>query len=134
MLNIIVCIKVVIDPEALREEIAVLKKEGITVHNRLFISLAAHVILPYHRYLDRLKEKESRKIGTTGKGIGPTYSDKVARAGIRVADFLDSKTFFELLEANIRDKKLLLERDFVLSNLTAYFWRCGGKFSFKVIN
>lgn len=101
---------VVIDPGALREEIFFLEKEGIKVHGRLFISLAAHVILPYHRYLDKLKEKGALKIGTTGKGIGPAYADKVARIGIRVADFLDTETFMELLETNIREKRPLLEK------------------------
>lgn len=101
---------VVIDPEALREEIFFLEKEGIKVHGRLFVSLAAHVILPYHRYLDKLKEKGALKIGTTGKGIGPAYADKVARIGIRVADFLDTETFMELLETNIREKRPLLEK------------------------
>jgi adenylosuccinate synthase len=101
---------VVIDPEALRDEVRVLKKEGISVAKRLFVSQSAHIILPYHRYLDKLKEKGSLKIGTTGKGIGPAYSDKVARIGIRVADFLDKKTFIELLDTNLREKKPLLDK------------------------
>ncbi|MBD3271431.1 MAG: adenylosuccinate synthase [Elusimicrobia bacterium] len=101
---------VVIDPYALREEVSVLEKEGISVRNRLSISDRAHVILPYHRFLDKLKEKSSLKIGTTGKGIGPAYADKVARVGIRLADFLEPAGFTALLDANINEKKPLLKK------------------------
>lgn len=101
---------VVIDPQSLKKEVDLLNEKGFSVKGRLFVSLSAHVILPYHQYLDKLKEKGSLKIGTTGKGIGPAYADKVARIGIRIADYLDPATFKELLDTNLREKKPLLEK------------------------
>ncbi|MBN2189793.1 MAG: adenylosuccinate synthase [Candidatus Aureabacteria bacterium] len=81
---------VVIDPAVLLDEIKNLEKNNIKVKNRLFISETAHVILPYHKLLDKLEEgsKGSKKIGTTGRGIGPCYVDKYARKGIRMADLV----------------------------------------------
>lgn len=80
---------VVIDPEALLSEIAYLKKRNIDVGNNLRISDKAHVIFPYHKILDKLREEKFRKIkiGTTGKGIGPCYTDKFSRGGIRLGSF-----------------------------------------------
>ncbi len=103
---------VVVDPEALHEEILFLEKRKIKVKNRLFISDAAHVILAYHRDLDCLREDNAGqgKIGTTRRGIGPTYSDKVGRTGIRVADYLNPTVFRPLLERNLREKAPLLSR------------------------
>ena len=80
---------VVIEPAALIEEMNVLHGFGIEVKGRLLISRNAHVIMPYHKVLDAAKEKGSKKIGTTGRGIGPCYVDKVGREGIRMQDFLD---------------------------------------------
>jgi adenylosuccinate synthase len=80
---------VVIDPRALLDEVKMLEGKGIKVDGRLFISECAHVILPYHKKLDELKEEKKKKIGTTKKGIGPCYADKVARSGIRVIDLLN---------------------------------------------
>lgn len=102
----------VIDPEALVEEIKFLATKGIKVKGRLFISDAAHVILPYHRYLDMLREtqKGKRKIGTTRKGIGPAYADKVARTGIRMSDFLSESIFKSLLDINLKEKDSLLRK------------------------
>src|SRR3990172_9107854 len=82
---------VVIDPKALMEEIALLESKGISVKNRLFISHRAHLIMPYHKLLDEAKETKAadKKIGTTGRGIGPAYVDKVNRLGIRIVDLLD---------------------------------------------
>src|SRR5262245_9245759 len=78
---------VVVDPEALHEEVEFLHKRDIRVKERLYISDAAHVILAYHRYLYCIREDRAAgaKIGTTRRGIGPAYSDKVGRTGIRVA-------------------------------------------------
>jgi len=92
---------VVVDPEALFAEIDELEKHGIDVGRRLMVSDKAHVILPYHRDLDLLAEarRGERKIGTTSRGIGPAYEDKIARRGIRVADLSDPAG----LEQNIRD-------------------------------
>lgn len=89
---------VVIDPVALLEEIALLESFGISIDNRLKISHKAHLIMPYHKLLDELKERE-QKIGTTGRGIGPAYIDKYNRSGIRIVDLLDR----DALEAKLRE-------------------------------
>ena len=92
---------VVVDPQALFAELDDLAKNGIDVGNRLVISDKAHLILPYHRDLDLLSEarRGERKIGTTSRGIGPAYEDKIARRGIRVADLADPAA----LEQGVRD-------------------------------
>src|SRR6187397_3381265 len=92
---------VVVDPQALFAEVDELAKNGIEVGDRLIVSDKAHLILPYHRDLDLLAEarRGERKIGTTSRGIGPAYEDKIARRGIRAGDLADPKG----LEANIRD-------------------------------
>jgi len=96
---------VVVDPKALLDEIATLEKKGIKVNGRLFISEEAHVIFPYHRTLDELKERQRKgRIGTTKRGIGPCYADKVARLGIRIIDLFDEAAFKEKLKANLEDK------------------------------
>ena len=99
---------VVVDPKALLDEIDVLKKKGIRVDGRLFISEGAHVIFPYHKRLDELKEEKRKKLGTTKKGIGPCYSDKVARTGIRLVELLDKDVFKEKLEAILEEKNDIL--------------------------
>ena len=85
---------VVIDPQALFAEVEELARGGITVDGRLKISDKAHIILPYHRELDVLSEarRGERKIGTTSRGIGPAYEDKIGRRGIRVCDLLGDRT------------------------------------------
>ncbi|MFH1791744.1 MAG: adenylosuccinate synthase [Candidatus Omnitrophota bacterium] len=102
---------VVIDPRALLEEIGVLRSKGIKVKGRLFISEKAHMIFPYHKTIDELREiKKGRdKIGTTKKGIGPCYADKVARTGIRIMDLFDNATFRKRLKENIDEKNALLK-------------------------
>src|SRR6267142_2854764 len=92
---------VVVDPKALLAEVDELIAAGIDVGNRIVISDKAHLILPYHRDLDLLSEarRGERKIGTTSRGIGPAYEDKIARRGIRVGDLLDPSG----LEQNVRD-------------------------------
>src|ERR687888_2435086 len=92
---------VVVDPQALFQEVDELTRNGIDVDNRIVISDKAHLILPYHRDLDLLSEarRGERKIGTTSRGIGPAYEDKVARRGIRVCDLADPAG----LEENVRD-------------------------------
>src|SRR5918999_2815170 len=84
---------VVIDPQALFKEVDELGRAGINVDGRLLISEKAHVILPYHRELDVLSEarRGERKIGTTSRGIGPAYEDKIGRRGIRVCDLLGDR-------------------------------------------
>jgi adenylosuccinate synthase len=85
---------VVIDPQALFAEVEELARNGVTVDGRLKISEKAHIILPYHRELDVLSEarRGERKIGTTSRGIGPAYEDKIGRRGIRVCDLLGDRT------------------------------------------
>ena len=79
---------IVIDPAALLVEIDGLTARGIDLQGRFFISHRAHLIMPYHKAIDKESEKlkGARKIGTTGRGIGPAYADKMARVGLRVAD------------------------------------------------
>ena len=92
---------VVIDPQALFTEIDELTRNGVDSRDRILVSDKAHLILPYHRDLDLLSEarRGERKIGTTSRGIGPAYEDKIARRGIRVGDLVDPKG----LEQNVRD-------------------------------
>jgi adenylosuccinate synthase len=103
---------VVIDPAALLEEMDGLKKRGISFDANLLISKNAHLIMPYHKALDVASEKlkGNKKIGTTGRGIGPAYADKINRKGIRMADLLDPKIFHEKLAANAGEANFLLDR------------------------
>jgi adenylosuccinate synthase len=99
---------VVLDPAVLIEEIDEIKKRGyFKDDSQLMISEETHLILPYHRRIDVAREKIF-KIGTTGRGIGPAYEDKVARCGIRVVDLIDEKIFREKLEANLIQKNVYL--------------------------
>ncbi len=101
---------VVIDPTALLEEISLLEKNGIKVDGRLFISHNAHLIMPYHKLLDSINEKGSKKIGTTGRGIGPCYIDKYARKGIKIVDLLNKKILEQKIRENLEEKNRLLEK------------------------
>jgi adenylosuccinate synthase len=99
---------VVLDPAVLVQEIDEIKKRGyFKDDSQLMISEETHLILPYHRRVDVAREK-TFKIGTTGRGIGPAYEDKVARCGIRVVDLIDEKVFREKLEANLIQKNVYL--------------------------
>jgi len=103
---------VVIDPKALIDEIELLKSKGMQVEEQLKISDRAHVIFPYHRKLDELRELKAKGIiGTTKKGIGPCYADKVSRVGIRIGDLFDGKYLRGRLSANVEEKNAIL-RDF----------------------
>ncbi|MCX7625141.1 MAG: adenylosuccinate synthase, partial [Candidatus Sumerlaeaceae bacterium] len=86
---------VVVDPQALVEEIQMLEASGVAVRDRLFVSENTHIIMPYHRKLDHMMEarRGANKIGTTGRGIGCAYGDKVARHGIRMHDLRDKDAF-----------------------------------------
>ena len=99
---------VVVDPGALIEEMATLEKVGIDVKSQLKISNRAHVIFPFHRTLEKISEgRENRiAIGTTSRGIGPAYEDKIARRGIRVADLID-RDFEQLYRSLAEDKQLI---------------------------
>ena len=101
---------VVVDPKALLEEIQMLESKGIQIESRLFISRDAHVIFPYHKKLDELREAKKKKIGTTKKGIGPCYADKVARLGIRFVDLLNDEIFREKLQSNLDEKNAILSK------------------------
>lgn len=98
---------VVVDPRALFKEIDYLKELGVDVTpERLIVSDRAHIIMPYHIEIDKLSEKMkgSHSIGTTFKGIGPCYTDKFERIGIRVCDLIDNKIFKEKLKRNLEIK------------------------------
>ncbi|MFA7123574.1 MAG: adenylosuccinate synthetase, partial [Candidatus Delongbacteria bacterium] len=89
---------VVFDYESFISELDQLKKGGIDPDGRLFLSPYAHVVMPYHKEIDRALENiRKNKIGTTFKGIGPAYQDKISRCGIRVVDILDEDNFAEVL-------------------------------------
>jgi adenylosuccinate synthase len=102
---------VVIDPAALIVEMDELRAKGIRVEKSLYISNAAQVIMPYHKAIDKASEtqKGGRLIGTTGRGIGPAYVDKMARIGIRMGDLLDPPYFRQKLEDNMAETNALLE-------------------------
>jgi adenylosuccinate synthase len=100
---------VVIDPAALFEEIDALAAAGIAVNGRLFISSRAHVIFPFHRMVEKISEGRADRvaIGTTSRGIGPCYEDKIARRGIRMADLIDEAGFPALYKSLSEDKETL---------------------------
>ena len=103
----IVCVignGVVLDPNALLEEIAFLKEYGISCTGRLFISQNAHLIMPYHKVLDNINESGDQKIGTTGRGIGPCYIDKYARKGIKIEDLQNKEILAEKIRTNVEEK------------------------------
>jgi adenylosuccinate synthase len=108
----------VIDPQVLITELEQLKKVNISTDN-LFISETAHVTMPYHRMIDKASEERrgSHKIGTTGRGIGPTYADKSERTGIRMLDLMDSQQLQEQLEWTINYKNIILEKLYSLPPL-----------------
>ncbi len=101
---------VVIDPVALIREIAQLEAAGISTKGRLLISHNAHLIMPYHKQLDTIREQAANKIGTTGRGIGPSYIDKFMRIGIRIVDLLDRDVLARKLTANIEEKNQILTK------------------------
>lgn len=101
---------VVIDPVALIAEIDQLKSLGVDIKGRLLISHNAHLIMPYHKQLDSIREQGDHKIGTTGRGIGPAYIDKYMRTGIRVVDLLNREVLCKKLKQNIEEKNELLSR------------------------
>jgi adenylosuccinate synthase len=103
----------VVDPEVLLEEIDYLSDRGIDVSpDKLKISEKAHLIMPYHKHLDVAREaaKETRMIGTTGRGIGPCYEDKASRQGLRMSDLLNPAKFEEKVRLNVEEKNFLLTR------------------------
>jgi adenylosuccinate synthase len=101
---------VVVDPQALLAEVDELARHGVDVGDRLVVSDRAHLILPYHRELDVLSEarRGERKIGTTSRGIGPAYEDKVARRGVRVGDLAQMETLGEAIRHNVDARNKLV--------------------------
>ena len=102
---------VVVDPIDLIRELMGLRKQGVTIADNLFISDCAHVVFPYHRMLDECREraKGDKKIGTTKRGIGPCYGDKVERTGLRMGDLVHPKTFSEKFQAKVEENNKILE-------------------------
>ena len=121
---------VVVSPDALFREVDDLSARGVDV-SRLLVSANAHVIASYHQTIDKVTERflGANKVGTTGRGIGPTYADKVARVGVRVADLFDEKILHDKIEAGLEVKNQLLAKvynrravdvDAVVDELLAY--------------
>src|SRR6478672_3982284 len=102
---------VVVDPQALFAEIEEIEKAGIAIGARLRVSDKAHLILPYHRELDLLSEarRGERKIGTTSRGIGPAYEDKIGRRGIRAGDLADPQALEQNVRANVEARNRLVQ-------------------------
>lgn len=100
---------VVVDPGVLLDELSVLEERGVDT-SRLLLSADAHLIMPYHVAIDKVTERflGNKKIGTTGRGIGPCYQDKVARVGVRAADVLDEKILTQKVEAALEFKNQVL--------------------------
>src|SRR5258706_6733902 len=100
---------VVLDPMAFLKEVATLRGVGVKIDNNLFVSNRAHVILPYHRMIELAAENAPGpvKIGTTSRGIGPAYEDKMARRGLRVADLLDPELMRTHIENACREKNMI---------------------------
>ncbi|NOY76953.1 MAG: adenylosuccinate synthase [Calditrichaeota bacterium] len=100
---------VVFDPEAFERELSLLNENNIPYSGRLFLSAHAHVIMPYHKWLDANREKLQKfRIGTTGRGIGPAYVDKYDRLGIRIIDLFSPQVLREKIEMNLSLKKPFL--------------------------
>lgn len=102
----------VVDPKALLEEVDGLRKRGIKIDDRLLVDEGVNIIFPYHRVLDNLREEKRgiKKLGTTRRGIGPCYADKVARAGIRLCDLLDGEHFAKRLKDILDEKNEIFDK------------------------
>jgi len=101
---------VVIDLEYFFTEIDALKKRGINPEGRIWISQSAHLVMPYHKIMEAYEEqKRKEKIGTTLRGIGPAYQDKIARVGIRISDLWDVKIFESKVKENLKSKQNVLK-------------------------
>ena len=100
---------VVLDPETLFTEIDELVEDGIDVEGRLYVSDRAHLVLPYHKLIDG-ESSHSQSLGTTGRGIGPAYEDKIARRGVRVLDLRNPARLRELVDAGHRARERAARR------------------------
>lgn len=112
---------VVLDPVALLEEIDSLVKAGVKVRDRLIISDRAHLLMPYHRRLDWASEqrKGTGKIGTTNRGIGPAYMDKMARTGLKVIDLFEPAEFRKKVAIAVKEKNFWLKNYYGLAPINA---------------
>ncbi len=110
---------VVLSLTALRKEIEGLESKGVNVRSRIHLSPACAIIMPYHELLDRAREgaRGTRAIGTTGRGIGPAYEDKVARRGLRTSDLLNAETLAEKIEHVLDFHNFVLEQRFGVAPL-----------------
>ena len=137
--NCVIGAGVVVDIDVLLEEIAVLEKRGMKLDN-LFIDERAHIIMPYHIEIDKAKEEAmgENKIGTTQRGIGPCYIDKIARNGIRIGDLLEPERFRDKLTWNVLEKNDMLVRygkpTFDLEELYNKFMELADKIKFRIID
>ena len=100
---------VVIDPQALLDEIVFLQKHGFKFEDRLFISQNAHIIMPYHKVIDSINESGENKVGSTGRGIGPCYIDKFDRKGIRIVDLLDKVELEKKIRRHVAEKNQIIK-------------------------
>src|SRR5208337_463555 len=126
----------VVDPILLINELASLEEKGYDIKKRLLISDAAHLILPYHKSIDEaMEESRAKKIGTTVRGIGPSYADKCLRIGIRAGDVLDMKRLAEKIAYVLETKNIQLERIYnkttfsieeIMDILKKFKKNCGG--------
>ena len=118
----------VVDPDGIVEEIECLNNNKIDYANRIIIDYYAHIVTPLHKLIDQINEEKSgSKIGTTCKGIGPTYQDKYQRIGIRAIDLLDLSLLKNKLEKRIKialDKNEISSDDLLNINLTDYYNSC----------
>ncbi len=113
---------VIIDPSVLLKELDTLQEKGLSVTpDRLMISEKAHLIMPYHTCIDKAREAslgDGRKIGTTGRGIGPCYMDKVGRVGIKIGDLRERGLFQDKLQAALEEKNFLLTKKYTCEPLS----------------
>jgi len=100
----------VVDPYVFEHELALLRRKKVPLGQRLVVDCRAQMILPYHKQLDTLRDEQSarQRIGTTGRGIGPAYADKVSRTGIRAGDLLSEEVFSDKLQHNLAAANFLL--------------------------
>jgi len=124
----------VIDPVELLKEMDMVGEYSPL--KRILISERAHVVLPFHKEMDRIEEeiKSSGKVGTTGRGIGPAYQDKYARIGIRFADLLDKNIFEKKIEMNLKFKEKFLNEKYDVKKITDEYWRIGKKLKRNIVD